>query len=65
MSSKKDVDKAIEAAVDNNASVAGMVNELLAYGIAEEDEFGIVSIPPDEESILKRPLVPYRGLSHG
>jgi hypothetical protein len=29
----KDVDKAIEAAVDNNASVAGMVNELLAHGI--------------------------------
>lgn len=50
MSGKKDVDKAIAAAVDNNASVAGMMNELLAHGIAVEDENGIVSIPADEDA---------------
>jgi hypothetical protein len=50
MGNKKDIDKAIEAAVDNNVSVAGMVNELLAHGIAEQDEMGIVSIAQAEKA---------------
>jgi hypothetical protein len=38
MGGKRDVDKAIDAAVENNASVPGMMNELLAHDVAVEDE---------------------------